>query len=275
MTATTAYANRTFNVNLAADLDEKSAMFIHQLHYWLNRPKMGLTIQGVRYIHNTYESWTSTENFPHWTLRTVQRVVKKLREQGVILIERMRNKWDRTLLYRLNYSHALLVKHGYNDKVADTSTPNCQAPSGQNGRLNKGTNTTTKRTNNTYEKKVGTSKKHAKQQSKRKTGYREEHKKAREWLEKQDRDFQSAANTYVEEHCNKPNVSYPIAFKMKIQVEIWRKYTEQDHHTSFDYVDKRELLHMGCADLTPTPVIEANNQEEYMEKLYKQGGMYG
>ncbi len=264
---------RVFNASLAAELDEKSAMFIHQLHYWLNRPKIGYTVDGQRFIKNTYAGWTEPENFPFWSVKTVQRVVNKLRDLGILVIEKARNKWDRTLLYCLNYSHELLVKFGYMDRVTRSKESESPDRNGQIDQMNN-TDTTTRTTSNTYS--VSTTRKPfgCKAIGKERE-YKKKEEVVKEWLGKKEKGFRREVQKYVDLHCNKKTTMFPVALAKKIKLEIWKKFTGQDHSTDFEYVDKEQLKELVCITPDPVIVVHENSLEHEMARLYESGGLYG
>lgn len=296
-------AVRAYSVDLAQAVGEKPAMFIHQLHYWLNRPRMGYMIDGQRFIKNTYEQWTGPENFPHWTVKTVQRVVKKLEENGLLVVTQLPSSYDRTLFYTPNYYSSLLLKCGYsfptssedpdkktisNDKKSNRSGQNEAIRSGQKREDQKRQNVQniiihripqrqqqrlhTK--SSKAEKKIRVSKKPSSGRASQKACYRDYYKIAQSWLNEKESDFKKAARVYVDKHCNKPNVSYPMALKQKIIVEIWRKYTGKYSITDFEYVDREYLKRIECPDIQPAPAVYQSTLDDDMMRLYKNGDMY-
>lgn len=84
---------------LMVGVDE--AIFLQQLHYWLERS--GKERDGRRWIWNSFEDWHA--QFPWWSVRTLQRIVSKLRESGVVITSTDYNahRTDRTLWYTIDY----------------------------------------------------------------------------------------------------------------------------------------------------------------------------
>lgn len=76
------------------------AIFIQQLHYWLNRKPHYVDERG--WVYNSYDSWQEQLSF--WSIKTIQRIVEKLVDKNVIEIGNF-NKvgYDRTKWYTLNY----------------------------------------------------------------------------------------------------------------------------------------------------------------------------
>ena len=99
--------------SLAKAIGLNEAIFIQQLHYWSLKSKDG-------WVYNTYEQWQ--EQFPFWSTRTIQRIVRNLEETG-LLISRQDNDYDRKKYYQIDYDKL--------DEVELTMTPSCPHPSRQ------------------------------------------------------------------------------------------------------------------------------------------------
>ena len=99
--------------SLAKAIGLNEAIFIQQLHYWSLKSNDG-------WVYNTYEQWQ--EQFPFWSTRTIQRIVRNLEETG-LLISRQDNDYDRKKYYQIDYDKL--------DEVELTMTPSCPHPSRQ------------------------------------------------------------------------------------------------------------------------------------------------
>jgi len=85
---------------LAKAVGLNQAIFLQQLHYWLL--KEGKKYEGLTWVYNTFEQWRV--QFPFWTTRTIQNIVKRLRDSGLISTRNFNHsKMDRTLWYTINY----------------------------------------------------------------------------------------------------------------------------------------------------------------------------
>jgi hypothetical protein len=104
------------------------------------------------------------------------------------------------------------------------------------------------------------------------TSYRDDFKGANEWLESQAKDFQEQVRNYLEYNCNTPKVKYPHALRMKIIVEIWKKYNDKTNQTDFEYINMKSLKPSKREE------IRFNNRKRFdsgyeaeMESLYLKG----
>ena len=107
------------------------AIFIQQLHYWLNRKPHYVEERG--WVYNSYESWHT--QLPFWSIKTIQRIVKNLIEKNIIEVSNF-NKlgYDRTLWYTLNYDlideqinayEATNKPFGQNDQIDSDNLTKC------------------------------------------------------------------------------------------------------------------------------------------------------
>ena len=89
--------------SLAAAVGLAEAIFIQQLHYWLET-NGHIKDDGRRWIFNSYESWSG--QFPWWNIGTIRRIVASLRDAGIILTTTRFNHMaiDNTLWYTINYA---------------------------------------------------------------------------------------------------------------------------------------------------------------------------
>jgi hypothetical protein len=88
--------------SLAVKVGLNQAIFLQQLHYWLQ--KSNHKHAGKRWVYNTYEGWR--EQFPFWrSLTTLKLIVKRLVDAGLVITTDKYNKkpTDRTLWYTIDY----------------------------------------------------------------------------------------------------------------------------------------------------------------------------
>lgn len=111
---------------LAVKVGLNEAIFLQQLHYWLNNPKMGKEHEGRKYILNSFEDWQET-NFPFWSIATIKRLVTKLKKQGLVLSTGRLNKMqiDRTQWYTIDYD-ALEAIQAKPEEDKDMAIRKCQ-----------------------------------------------------------------------------------------------------------------------------------------------------
>jgi len=83
--------------SLAMAIGLNGAIFLQQLHYWLEKA----TIQNnnQKWVYKTLEEWG--KEFPFWSEATIKRVIKMLKEKSLLKIEKFAK--NRTNYYTLDY----------------------------------------------------------------------------------------------------------------------------------------------------------------------------
>ncbi len=88
--------------SLACKIGLNEAIVLQQLHFWIENSKTGKTIDGKKWVYNTYNGWV--ENFPFWSERTIQRAFLNLEKLGLVLsIQPDKGKYDRKKYYTIDY----------------------------------------------------------------------------------------------------------------------------------------------------------------------------
>lgn len=101
---------------LAAEIGLNEAIFLQQLHYWLNS-KSAKLIDGHKWIYNTYKDWN--EQFPFWSVRTIKRIVENLEKKELIIKGNYNKKnYDKTIWYTINYEEVSKVSNSIDDEKA-------------------------------------------------------------------------------------------------------------------------------------------------------------
>ncbi|WP_194740097.1 hypothetical protein, partial [Pasteurella multocida] len=108
---------------LAKAIGLNEAIFVQQLHYFLNISKH--KYEERIWIYNTIDEWC--EIFPFWSKKTIQRTIKRLEEMGLILSTNKLNKMkmDKTKWYSIAY-----------EKIEELTSQNDQMSCGQNDHTN-------------------------------------------------------------------------------------------------------------------------------------------
>jgi hypothetical protein len=129
--------------SLAVAIGLNEAIIIQQLHYWLENSKAGIERNGFKWVFNTYEEWH--ENFPFWSVSTIQRIFASLEEKRIVIAEQLdKHKHDMHKFYRIDYTELRMVDHvnlesSDHSNLESSSTPSCYD-------VNKNTETTTETT---------------------------------------------------------------------------------------------------------------------------------
>ena len=53
---------RVFDVNIANALgSSEAATILQQLHYWMQKPKVGVVVNDIKYVYNSFRQWVSQQ----------------------------------------------------------------------------------------------------------------------------------------------------------------------------------------------------------------------
>ena len=86
--------------SLAVKIGLNEAIFLQQLHYWIQKSKN--IKNGLKWSYNNYDELQ--KQFPFWSIRTIKTIVKNLKDGGLLWVENhTENKWDKTNWYSINY----------------------------------------------------------------------------------------------------------------------------------------------------------------------------
>ncbi len=122
---------------LAVRIGLNEAIFLQQLHYWLQVSRN--EHDGQTWVWNTIAEWQA--QFPFWSTATIKRTAASLREQGLIRsTPNPTRAGDRTNWYTIDYPalDALEAKKsstGASDQVDPTMGSSCAHPSDQDDPL--------------------------------------------------------------------------------------------------------------------------------------------
>lgn len=111
-----------FNAELAQHHGVNGAIFLHAMAFWIakNQANGRHFHEGRTWTYNTLEALAKL--FPFWTRRQVERIVAKLKEDGVLLTGNFsQDKTDRTVWYAL--ADSVLEVYGL---LAPTISPNSE-----------------------------------------------------------------------------------------------------------------------------------------------------
>lgn len=87
--------------SLATKIGLNEAIFIQQLHYWLNRSTN--YIKNRIWVYNTIDDWH--KQFPFWSVTTIRRIITSLEKKKLIITANYNKiNIDRTKWYTINYS---------------------------------------------------------------------------------------------------------------------------------------------------------------------------
>ncbi len=124
---------------LAVKVGLNEALFLQQVHYWLN--KSNKFYEGRTWIYNTVSDWS--KQFPFWSERTIRRIIGNLEKQEILIIGNFNKlKMDRTQWYSINHEKLEeLDNQAFDENVTPCGqsdhmeVDNLTAPSGQDGQM--------------------------------------------------------------------------------------------------------------------------------------------
>ncbi|PGB42858.1 conserved phage C-terminal domain-containing protein [Bacillus toyonensis] len=92
---------------LASRIGLNEAIFLQQIHYWLNRSKHFYDERS--WVYNSVAEWV--KQFPFWSENTIRRIVKNLEDEQLLVIGNYnRAKFDKTKWYSINYEKLRLLE---------------------------------------------------------------------------------------------------------------------------------------------------------------------
>ena len=106
--------------SLAPKIGLNEAIFIQQLHYWLNRSTN--YIKNRIWVYNTIDDWHN--QFPFWSVTTIRRIITSLEKKKLIITANYNKiNIDRTKWYTIDYS--ALDELENKDTAMDTNKSSC------------------------------------------------------------------------------------------------------------------------------------------------------
>ena len=95
---------RVFDVNIANALrSSEAATILQQLHYWMQKPDVGVIVDGIKYVYNTFRQWIK-QQFLYLTESKFINAMNILRSLEIVKVDRLKAKnWIQTNHYSLDY----------------------------------------------------------------------------------------------------------------------------------------------------------------------------
>jgi hypothetical protein len=100
--------NRFFDAEIAEALgDINAAVIVQQLHYWMQKKGVGVMVDGVKWIYNTFYDWIN-EQFKWLSIWQFRKSMALLRSLSIVKVVRYRaREWNQTNYYSLDYDRLL------------------------------------------------------------------------------------------------------------------------------------------------------------------------
>jgi hypothetical protein len=127
--STSPTSTRHFDMNIAAALgDINAAIIIQQLHYWLEKKEVGVVIEGVKYVYNTFVDWVN-EQFSWLSVWQFRKAMSLLRSLGIVKVIRHKaRQWNQTNYYTLDGDRLTEWAKAESIEISEMwgSTPPCE-----------------------------------------------------------------------------------------------------------------------------------------------------
>lgn len=82
----------------------EAAIILQQLHYWTEKEGVGVIVEQVKYIYNTFEQWVENQ-FTFLTKWKFRKAMDILRSLDIVKVIRYKEKqWNQTNYYSLDYT---------------------------------------------------------------------------------------------------------------------------------------------------------------------------
>ena len=116
--STSPTATRHFDMNIAAALgDINAAVIVQQLDYWMRKEGVGIVIEGVKYVYNTFVDWVNSQ-FKWLTVWKFRKAMSLLRSLSIVKVIRYKSKeWNQTNYYSLDRDR---LREFLEEKMAET-----------------------------------------------------------------------------------------------------------------------------------------------------------
>ncbi len=139
---------------LAVAIGLNEAIFLQQLHYWINH-KNAPRREGLSWHYESYSEWR--EQFPFWSLRTLKRTVHNLKKLNIVIAKKFNAKFrNHTCWYSINRAVFAKIEKEFIKKEEESLTDDnldvdnydsdeakmAPSRSGQNGTIRSGQNGT-------------------------------------------------------------------------------------------------------------------------------------
>ncbi|MEM6613944.1 MAG: hypothetical protein AAF652_17140 [Cyanobacteria bacterium P01_C01_bin.72] len=94
---------RMFSAKIAAALENvNAAIIVQQLNYWMQKERVGVVVDGVKYVYNTFVEWVN-QQFPWLSPWQFRKAMSQLRSLGIVKVIRYKAKqWNQTNYYTLD-----------------------------------------------------------------------------------------------------------------------------------------------------------------------------
>lgn len=94
--------SRVFHPEIAIAVGLHGAIFLQQLHFWLQRTNN--TVDGNKWVYHSYTSWQSEGGLEFWSPKVIRTTIEKLEKEDLVISDCFnKRRYDKTKWYRINY----------------------------------------------------------------------------------------------------------------------------------------------------------------------------
>jgi hypothetical protein len=112
--------------SLAKEIGLNEAIVLQQIHFWLETFKKANDVKHLKHgrwwVYNSVKQW-KRDNFPFWSVNTIERVIRKLEDRGLLISDVLNAaKFDQTKWYTIDYERLeQIVRFPQNGEIDNTN----------------------------------------------------------------------------------------------------------------------------------------------------------
>lgn len=278
---------------VAKEIGINATIVVSRIDYWLHAKsndgkRWGKVIDGVRYVHNTYEEWQ--EQFPWLTTRGLKKIFKKLVDDGILLRTKYytgKHSWNQARGWSIDYSHPIgnLVHYaqgtkGTIDREQSVRSYNYNTYPNKTANTTRVVETHTPSDKNPYHNRTRSKWKlvRDKVSPEEKAAH---FKQAEAWRSGLGSIYQDRVDSYIKTQMSSPKINNPIGYEREVLIQVWYKHIGMPNHCDFVVTRGVNQVQAPSIKLSP-PKNEYELQgaditpDEEMELLLQQGDLdYG
>lgn len=102
MTIVPEFSTKVFTTELATALGLDDAIVLEQLHFWSQKPNVGIVQDNQKFIWNSISSWH--KQLPFLSPWKIRKAFERLRDKGIVIVKRLfASKWNQVNCFSIRY----------------------------------------------------------------------------------------------------------------------------------------------------------------------------